>query len=144
MGLLRTDYLLNTYTKGFLMGLILQLGLTIAFLIFLGIYVYFALAWSKIAEKLKYKRPWLAWIPIANVSMILQLGGLHWALVFLILIPLLGWFVLSILSIIATWKIFEKRNYPGWFSLSIIVPKVGFILYLIALGFVAWKDKKKK
>ena len=105
-------------------------------------YVIHSLTWMTIARKLKHKYSWLAWIPIANLAMIFQLGGFHWALIFLILIPFFGWIALLVLGIIATWRIFEKRKYPGWFSLSVIIPKVGGILYLIALGFVAWKERK--
>ena len=109
--------------------------------IILAVYVYSSFAWMTIAKKLKYKHPWFAWIPIVNVAMILQLGEFHWAWIFLILVPILGWLALMVLVIIATWRIFEKRKYPGWFSLSTLIPKAGAILYLIAIGFVAWKDK---
>ena len=126
---------------GLLGGAILALGLAIAALIFIAIYAYTALAWMTIAKKLKHKYAWLAWIPLANIALILQLGGFHWAWVFLLLIPILGWLAIAVLMIIATWKIFEKRKYPGWFSLSMIIPEVGGILYLVAIGFVAWKDK---
>src|SRR3989344_2761060 len=81
----------------------------IAFLIIIALYIYNALAWYSIAKKLKYKYPWLAWIPIANISMILQMGGFHWAWVFLIVIPIIGWIALGIMMIIATWRIFERR-----------------------------------
>jgi hypothetical protein len=118
------------------------LGLTIALLTILAIYIYSSLAWYTIAKKLKHKHPWLAWIPLANVAMVLQLGNFHWAWIFLLFIPVAGWIALFILSIIATWRIFEKRKYPGWFSLSLIIPKIGGILYLIAIGFVAWDDIK--
>ena len=120
-----------------LIGAVFVLGILVA----IGVYIYFALAWQTIAKKLKYKTPWLAWIPLANIALILELGGFHWALIFLILIPILGWIAITVLIIIATWRIFEKRDYPGWFSLSQIIPQVGMILYLIAIGFVAWKDK---
>ncbi|MBU2562322.1 MAG: hypothetical protein KKF68_01545 [Nanoarchaeota archaeon] len=93
-------------------------------------------------KKLRYKKAWLAWIPVANISMMLQLGKFHWAWVFLILIPILGWIALFVLVIIATWRIFERRKYPGWFSLSMVIPEVGVILYLVAIGFVAWSDKR--
>ena len=109
----------------------------------IGFYVYHAFAWQKIAKKQKYKYPWLAWIPFANISQILELGSFHWALIFLFLIPILGWIALFVLMIIAIWRVFEKENYPGWFSLSLTIPKVGGILYLIAIGFVAWKKSKK-
>ena len=125
-------------------GALIAIGIMVAFVAFLALYIYFALSWSTIARKLKYKRPWLAWIPFANIAMMLQLGGFHWAWVFLILIPFLGWIAILVIGIIATWRIFEKRKYPGWFSLSMIIPKIGPVLYLIAIGFVAWKDKKKK
>jgi hypothetical protein len=124
------------------MAAIIALGVAIVMLLLIAFYVYTSLAWWTIAKKLKYKKAWLAWIPIANLAMKLQIGGFHWAWVFLILIPILGWIALFVLIIIATWKIFEKRKYPGWFSLSIIIPKVGGILYLIAIGVVAWGKKK--
>lgn len=108
------------------------------------VYIYTSLAWYTIGRKLKYKKAWLAWIPIANFAMILEMGGFHWAWVFLILIPILGWIALGVLLIIACWKIFEKRNYPGWFCLVSLIPEVGGILAMIIIGFVAWKDLKKK
>jgi len=126
---------------GTVLGVLIALGIFMIILLILAVYVYFALAWSTIARKLKYKKHWLAWIPFANVSMILQLGGFNWAWVFLFLIPILGWIALLVLIVIATWRIFEKRKYPGWFSLSTVIPNVGGILYLVAIGFVAWKDK---
>jgi hypothetical protein len=118
--------------------------LVLAILILLAIYIYNALAWSTILRKLKYKNPWLAWVPIAQIAPILEVGGFHWAWIFLILIPIFGWIALVVLVIISTWRIFEKRKYPGWFSLSMIIPQVGAILYLIAIGFVAWKDKGRR
>lgn len=133
---------ISNFFLGSVVGVLVALGITIAILFALGLYIYFALAWKTIADKLKYKKSWLAWIPIANLAMILQLGGFSWAWIFLILIPIVGWLVLFILGIIATWRIFERRKYPGWFSLSLIIPQVGGLLYLIAIGFVAWADKK--
>jgi hypothetical protein len=132
----------NTFVSSAAIAAIVALGVFVILLVIAAFYVYTSLAWWTIAKKLKYKNAWLAWIPIANLAMKLQMGGFHWAWVFLILIPILGWIALFILIIIATWKIFEKRKYPGWFSLSVIIPKIGFILYLIAIGFVAWGKKK--
>lgn len=131
----------------------------------IGVYVYTSLAYMTIAKKLKYKYPWLAWIPIANMSMILQLGGFHWAWVFLILVPILGWIPLVVLQYIAMWRIYEKRNYPGILALipllstvpALLLPASIFLLTfiqginffvlvasMIILGMVAWKDRNKK
>ena len=131
----------GAFAGGIIGGLIV-FGIAIFVILMAGLYIYFALAWQTTAKKLKHKTPWLAWIPIVNIALILQLGGFHWAWVFLILIPILGWAALFVLMIIANWKIFEKRKYPGWFSLSVIIPQVGGILYLIAIGFLAWGKKK--
>jgi hypothetical protein len=124
-------------------GYLAALGVFL-FFILAAVYIYSSLAWMTIANKLKYKYSWLAWIPFANVAMVLQLGGFHWAWVFLVFIPILGWIALFVLIIISTWRIFEKRKHPGWFSLSIIIPQLGSVLYLIAIGIVAWVDKKGK
>ena len=128
---------------GFIGGTIAAVSIFLILIILLGIYIYWALAWYTTAKKLKYDKPWLAWIPIANIVLILEIGGFHWAWVFLVLIPILGWIALFVMGIICKWRIFEKRKYPGWLSLAIIIPQVGGLLYLISIGFLAWADKKK-
>jgi hypothetical protein len=128
---------------GGLMAVGILVGVALLLLLVLAFYVYTSLAWYNIARKLKHKSPWLAWIPVVRWAMVLQLGGFHWAWFLLILIPILGWVALLILLIISSWKIYEKRKYPGWFSLAILVPELGGLLTLIIVGFVAWKDRKK-
>ena len=132
---------ISNFFLGGIIGALVVIGVIVVVLFLVAIYIYHALAWVEIAKKFKYKKYWLAWIPFANISMILQLGGFHWAWVFLAIIPFAGWIALFVLVIISLWRIFEKRKYPGWFSLSLIIPKAGAILYLIAIGFVAWKKK---
>ena len=127
----------------------LLLGLTLlAMVLVLAFYIYTSLALMTIGKKLKYKYPWLAWIPVANMAMILQMGGFSWLWVFLIIVPALGWLALGVFCIIALWRIFEKRKYPGWLAL---VPLLGFIpmlgalasiAFLVVLGVVAWKDRR--
>lgn len=141
----------------------------------LAIYVYNSLAWAAIGKKLKYKRPWLAWIPIANIAMIFQMGGFHWAWIFLAIIPIIGIIIsmvfmvlgklllayalmmllviipaiaCGVMLLIATWRIFEKRKYPGWLALSpllSVIPFVGgfvaTIAQLVIIGLVAWKNR---
>lgn len=107
-----------------------------------GIYIYRSFAWMAIAKKMKFVHAWLAWIPVANIAMVFHLGGFHWAWIFLVFIPVLGWIALFVLFIISVWRIFEKLKYSGWFSLGIIIPQVGYLLYLIAIGVVGWSGKK--
>ncbi len=121
--------------------------LVIAIIVVIALYIYMALALQTIGKKLKYKNSWLAWIPIANYAMILELGKFHWALIFLILIPFAGWLAIAVLVIISLWRIFEKRKYPGWLALLPVlgvIPVLGWLAalaYLVVFGMVAWKDR---
>jgi hypothetical protein len=135
----------NMMGPGFLA---LGLGLILLMLVFVvAVYVYTALALSTIAKKLGHDKPWLAWIPVVNIALVLQMGGFHWAWTFLVFIPILGWVPLAILSLVAMWRIYELRNYPGWLALVSLlgfIPILGGlagIANLVVLGFVAWKDR---
>jgi hypothetical protein len=131
----------------------LSAALIIVFIIIaLALYVYFAFAWMSVAKKAKHPRPWLAWIPFANLAMWLQMGGFHWAWVFLILlsfIPVVGTWPLYVLIIIAHWRVFDKLKFPAWLSLILVItliPVVGFfgtIAYAIIIGIVAWSKENK-
>jgi hypothetical protein len=107
-------------------GAALAAILIILLIVLVALYVYFALAWYTIAKKMKYRRPWLAWIPFANIAMWLQLGGFHWAWVFLMIIPVIGWIAIGVLFIISSWRVFEKLRYP----------------YGVVIGIVAWRKKR--
>ena len=122
-------------------GAIFGLVAIVLAVLFLASYIYFSYAWHTIGTKLKHKNPWIAWIPFAKTILQLQLGDFHWAFVFLYLIPVLGWIALLILTLIAKWRIFEKRHYPGWLSLILLIPQVGFIGNAIIIGLVAWYKK---
>ncbi len=132
---------LGAFIAGFLIFFIL---------IVVAVWIYTSLAWATIGRKLKHRNPWLAWIPFARTALVLKLGKFHGAWAFLWLIPIIGWAVLGVLCIIAHWRIFEIRNYPGWLALiplAGVIPLVGGvagIAYLVILGIVAWKDNKKR
>jgi hypothetical protein len=110
----------------------------IAAAIFIGIYVYTALALKAIARKLNNSHGWIAWIPLVNFVLLLEFGEFHWALIFLFLVPILGWIALAVISVIALWRCCEKLNYPGWISLFSLL---GSIPGLIILGILAWHRK---
>lgn len=115
----------------------------ISIVVILAFYVYFALAWSTIARKLKYSKPWLAWIPIANLFLLPILAKKDWTWGFIFLVPVAN----AVFMIIWTWNIYEQRKYPGWLSLAPllgIIPLVNFlagIAQLVIIGLVAWADR---
>lgn len=127
----------------------------------IGIYVYTAWALMTIGQKLNYKYPWLAWIPGANIAMVLELGGFHWAWVFLAIVPIAN-IALLVMTFISMWRIYETRNYPGYLILLplaplaamplLLIPILGVLIMMVAmlgplanlvvLGLVAWQDRK--
>lgn len=108
-------------------------GMLIFILIFAAaIYVYFALALSTIATKTNTENPWLAWIPIANVVLMVMIAKkpIWWVILFFI--P-----IVSIVMAILVWMgIAEARGKPNWWGILLIVPIVG----LAVPGYLAWAD----
>jgi len=124
---------------GALFGALLVLGIIIV----IAVWVYMGFVLQTLSKKLRYKKDWLAWIPVARWALIPILTKKHWANVFWFILPIVN----VILLIIWTWKIYERRKYPGALSLIFIghaIPFIGWlagIANLIVLGIVAWKDK---
>jgi hypothetical protein len=113
-------------------GLIIALIfiLLILFIFLLVAYIYYCLVWYTLANKLKYKNAWIAWIPIANLFLLPILAKKHWALGFLLLIPVVN----LVFSIIWSWEIYKRRKFSG--ALSLI--KAGYIIpLLIPFVFIA-------
>jgi len=105
----------------------------LVFLLFFAVfYVYFALALQTIAKKTNTENPWLAWIPIVNIILMLNIAKkpLWWFI--LCLIPLVNFVVI----IIVWMAIAEARGKPNWWGILMIVPLVNFIVP----GYLAWAD----
>ena len=102
-------------------------------LLVLAAIIYGALAFRVIARKLDAPRWWLIIVPLGNLYQMTVLAGVQWWTLFLSLIPFVGLFV----SVWWLWKICQRRNYPGWWSLLFLIPLVN----LVILGIVAWKDR---
>ncbi|MGD0921050.1 MAG: DUF5684 domain-containing protein [Terriglobia bacterium] len=102
------------------------------FLIALAIYVYMALALMTIAKKTNTENAWLAWIPIVNIFLMLNIAKkpLWWFILFLI--PLVN----IVIAIIVWMAIAEARGKPNWWGILMIVPFVNFIVP----GYLAWSD----
>ena len=108
-------------------------GFLLVFCIFLlAAYVYHALALQTIAEKTNTENPWLAWIPIVNLILMLNIARKPIWWILLCFIPLV-----NIVILIIVWMaIAEARNKPNWWGIMIIVP----IVNIIVPGYLAWAD----
>jgi hypothetical protein len=105
---------------------------TILFICGLAAYIYMALALQTIAVKTNTANAWLAWVPIANAILMLQIAKkpLWWIILFAI--PLV-----NIVFIIMVWMgVAEARQKPNWWGILAIVPLVN----MIVPGYLAWSD----
>jgi len=111
----------------------------VAFLLFgLGMYILEACMYYSIYKKSGYEYAWLAFIPIAQLVPMFQIGersawNIAWCL-----FPFLGPIIFIIYWIKSVWKVFEKAGYDGELSLLMLIP----IANLIMLAVVAWEKKE--
>lgn len=101
------------------------------------LYLYMGFAMMTIAKKVGEPNGWLAFIPIANLYLFVKLAGLPgaYALIFLVaIIPVLGGLAVMVFYIYLWVKIAERRGFPNWYGVLIIVPLVNLILP----GYIAW------
>jgi len=96
-------------------------------------YVYGALALQTIANKTHTENAWLAWIPLINTILMVNIAKkpIWWAIV-IILVPLV-----NIVMLIIVWMgIAEARGKPNWWGILLIVP----LVQIIVPGYLAWAD----
>jgi len=98
----------------------------------LAFYVYLALALQTIANKTGTPNAWLAWIPIGNLILMLNVAKKPswWFLLFLI--PLVN----LIMAIIVWMGVAEAVGKPNWWGIIMIVP----LANLFVPGYLAWAD----
>jgi Family of unknown function (DUF5684) len=101
-------------------------------LFFAAFYVYMALALTTIATKTNTPNGWLAWIPIVNLILMLNIARKPVWWFILCLIPLVD----IVIFIIVWMAIAEARHKPNWWGIFMIVPLLNFIVP----GYLAWAD----
>jgi len=95
-------------------------------------YVYMSMALMTIAAKTSTPNGWLAWIPIVNLFLMLNIAQkpAWWFILFLI--PLV-----NIVILIIVWMaIADARHKENWWGILIIVP----IINIFVPGYLAWSD----
>lgn len=110
-----------------------EMGTTVivAYLVFfIAFYVYYALALQAIAKKTNTPNGWLAWIPIANLILMCQLGQKPVWWFILLFIPIVN----VVFGILIWMAIAEARGKPNWWGIMFIVP----VMNLIMPGYLAW------
>jgi hypothetical protein len=125
-------------------GLLAFFAAMAVFFIVLAIatYIYMAIVLMSIAKKTNTPNGWMAWIPIANIILALNIAGLPWYWVFAILvgaIPVIGSLALCAGAAYVFYLIAEKRKFPGWYGILCALPLINFVF----MGIIAWTEYKK-
>ena len=97
-----------------------------------AMYVYMSLALQTIADKTNTANSWLAWIPIANLFLMLSVAKkpMWWFILFLV--PLAN----IVIAIMVWMAVAEARGKPNWWGILMIVPVANFVVP----GYLAWAD----
>ncbi len=114
-----------------------MLGFFIVWLVLiLAVYVYVAVCLMKIAKKTGTANAWLAWIPILNVFLMLQIARkpLWWFI--LMLIPIVN----IVISIIVWMEIAKAVRKPEWLGILMIIPMVN----LVVPGYLAFSKMEEE
>jgi hypothetical protein len=100
------------------------------FLIFLAVYAYMAICLMKIAKKTNTDNAWLAWIPVGNLILLLQIAKkpIWWIILFFV--P----FVNLVMIILVWMAVAKELGKPDWLGILMIVP----IANLIVPGYLAF------
>jgi uncharacterized membrane protein YhaH (DUF805 family) len=77
-----------------------------------------------IARKTNTDNPWLAWIPIANIYILVKSAGRPGWWLLLFLVPLVN----IIITVLIWMDISKKMGKDKWLGILIIIPLIGFIL----------------
>lgn len=101
-------------------------------ILFVALYVYMALALQTIANKTNTENSWLAWIPIANLILMLNIAKkpIWWIVLFLI--PIVN----IVIAVMVWMAVAEARGKPSWWGILFIVP----VANLVVPGVLAWSD----
>lgn len=104
-------------------------------ILWFALYIYLALCLQILAEKTNTPNSWLAWIPIANIFLMLQIARkpLWWFV--LLLIPIVN----IVIAIIIWMKIAERIGKPSWLGVLLIVPVIGIAIP----GYLAFSGGEK-
>ena len=105
---------------------------TTRILLWLAIYIYYAISLQTIARKTNTEGEWLAWIPIANVYLMCKIAARPGWWLLLFFIPLVN----IVVAVIIWMNIAEARNKASWLGILIIVP----IANIILPGYLAFSE----
>jgi uncharacterized protein DUF5684 len=118
----------NRAAGAVLAGVFFMIGAAIV----LVMYVYISFCLQTIAKKTNAENAWLAWIPIANIILMLNIARKPAWWILLMFVPLVN----IVIAVIVWMEIAKARSKPEWWGILMVVPFVN----LVAPGYLAFSD----
>jgi hypothetical protein len=94
------------------------------FLLFLALYAYIAYSLQTIAGKTGAENTWLAWIPVANIYLMIKIAMKPVWWLILVFIPIVN----IVVAVLLWMRIAEVIGKPSWLGLLVLVPIANFVL----------------
>lgn len=107
-------------------------AIAIGVVFFAAFYIYAAVCLQIIARKTNTPDGWLAWIPIANFILMLNIAHRPVWWILLLLVPIVN----IVIGVIVWMEIAKARRKPQWWGVMTIVP----VMNLIAPGYLAFSE----
>jgi hypothetical protein len=99
-------------------------GQYIFFVLNVIVYLYIAYCIRELARKQALPRPWLAWIPLANIYLLCRIVGKGVGWTILLLIPILD----VIFIVLVALKLARRCHRNRWYGLLLLVPIVDLVV----------------
>lgn len=106
------------------------------FLFYLAIYVYMAYTLQIIAKKTSTQKTWWAWVPVANLFLLVKIAQKSYWWVLWSLIPIVNFVITAIVWM----KIAVRLDKPKWIGIIAAIPFVNFVV----IGYLAFSDKHRQ
>ncbi len=107
------------------------MGLSIVLMIALVIYIVGSLPVMAMARRVGHDMPWLAFIPIAQMWLLIDIAGRDWWCLLLMFVPVVNLGV----SVWIGMGLADTFNQPQWLGILMLVPLVNLaVLYYFGFG----------
>ena len=102
------------------------------FLLIIALYVYMAICLQFIARKLHVSGVWMAWIPVANIFLIIKCADRPYWWFLLFFVPILN----IVVGVLLWVYICQRLGHPGWLAILMLISP----LNLIVMGYLAFAN----
>ena len=94
-------------------------------LVFFGaIYAFFAICLQTIAKKTDTENPWMAWVPVMNLILLLTVAKKPMWWIVLFLIPVVN----VVAAVLIMMSVAERREKPSWVGALVVIPLFGTLV----------------